>query len=49
MPAFRVQQPVRGLRLQASPKMKMPVPVSVPRIVCLCYILTPLQKEEHSG
>jgi hypothetical protein len=49
MPAFRAQQPVRGLRLQASPKMKMPVPVSLPRIVCLCYILISLQKEEHSG
>ncbi|GAB7322724.1 hypothetical protein MBLNU13_g03616t1 [Cladosporium sp. NU13] len=26
MPAFRAQQPVRGLRLQASPKMRSPVP-----------------------
>jgi hypothetical protein len=26
-PVFRAQQPVRGLRLQSSPKMRSPVPV----------------------
>jgi hypothetical protein len=29
-PAFRAQQPVRGLRLQSSPKMRSPVPVRSP-------------------
>ena len=27
-PVFRAQQPVRGLRLQSSPKMRSPAPVS---------------------
>ena len=48
MPAFRAQ-PTRGLRLQASPKMRMPVPVSVRKRQWLETMLTISQKEEHSG
>jgi hypothetical protein len=35
-PVFRAQQPVRGLRLQSSPKMRSPVPVSKSTTVCPC-------------
>jgi hypothetical protein len=50
-PVFRAQQPVRGLRLQSSPKMRSPANVrtatkhennEIP-------MLTIPQKEEHSG
>ena len=52
-PVFRAQQPVRGLRLQSSPKMRSPVPVSnTPRErknERPIQMLTTPQKEEHSG
>ena len=48
--AMLPMQPVRGLRLQASPKMKMPVPVRNTLPTATVYsLLTILQKEEHSG
>jgi hypothetical protein len=48
-PVFRAQQPVRGLRLQSSPKMRSPVPVSMTYQHTNISMLTTSQKEEHSG
>jgi hypothetical protein len=48
-PVFRAQQPVRGLRLQSSPKMRSPVPVSMTYQYTNTPMLTTSQKEEHSG
>jgi hypothetical protein len=50
-PVFRAQQPVRGLRLQSSPKMRSPVPVRTREKDRHVHIpmLTTSQKEEHSG